>query len=165
MRAGGASSSDDDVKPTPPLKNRKTLSLRRDKKSGKLVSHFDKPVQERPRLATNGNSGKAAVITPLRQESQRAVVEGGADTEDDEIIRWQKRVARAEYERTQNTRERWSELYGDGDEHHFAVEATDDLAPLLAPNTGAEGRAETHGRRTAFYSFWDSILLDLGAKK
>lgn len=158
MHQGSASSSDGNFKPTPPLKDRKTLSLTRDKKSGKLVSHLDKAVQERPRLATNNSSGKATVITPARQESQRAVIEGRVDPKDDKITRWQQDVARAEYDRS-----RESDLYGDDDEYYFAMEAANDLAPLLAPNTEAFGCAQE--RRTAFYGFWDDILPDLGGGK
>jgi hypothetical protein len=153
MRASGFASSDDEVKPIPPLKDRKTLSLRRDK-SGKLVSHFDKPIQKGPRLATNGGSSKAIVITPMRQESQRAVVEDGGDADDVYITRWQRRVAKAEYERTQNPKERWSKY---GNAHNFTVEAEHDLAPLL-PNKGDGGPLKNHKRRTAFYSFWDDLL-------
>jgi hypothetical protein len=148
------SSSSSDVKPTPPLKDCRTLSLRRDKKSGQLVSHLDKPRQKDGlRLVKNGNSNKPTVVTPLRQESQRWVVES-ADEYDDKVTRWQRK---AQDDRTHDKLERWSNLYGNGHARDFAGGEDDDLAPLIPPKDTEYSRKPVN-RTTTFYGFWDDLL-------
>lgn len=156
-------SSDDEVKPIPPLKDRKILALKRDEKNGgRLVSHSNNQMEEVPRISIKKSANKTTLVTPLRQESQRAViVEDGI--EDEDVVRMRRRE-KAEYDRIQNTFERLSKTYGSGDEHHFAVETEDDLTPLLAPST-EERRPNTLARRTAFYGFWDDLMPEFAAKK
>jgi len=166
MRSSSSSSSD--VKPTPPLKDRRTLSLRRDKTNGQLVSHLDIPRQkEGLRLAKNGSPHKPTIVTPvpLRQELQRCVVESG-DECDDKVTRWQ-RKAEHDRDRVQDQLERWSKLYGSGNGHagDFAGEEDeeDDLTPLILSKDSGNSLKPTQ-RTTTFYGFWDELLQGHGKK-
>jgi hypothetical protein len=168
--SGSSYSHDDEFKPTPPLKDKKTFSINRKEVPSKCVFHTGADERgERPKLPLKDiplKSGlrlasanfRPIVVEPQRQDSQKAKVEG-VEGDNDRYTNWQTRSMKFEYDRAQKAFARWSACYENGDFDSFEE---DELAPLIGRRTLLA--KDSFKRHSSFYKFWDEILNDRGSE-
>jgi hypothetical protein len=134
---------EDDIKPTPPLKDAKTLSMRK-KQEPQHYFQVEKDSLENVRSTiVLKDMGSRPIFNPVlvRQFSQRAQVEG----DEDGLTHSQKMV------------ERWSTNIEDNG-HAYAYAEEGDTAILLRRKINALEKAGS--RDTNFYCFYDDVFDD-----
>jgi len=145
--------SDDEVKPTPPLKDRNTLLLRNQVDGSKLVYQINQQDEYHQKLQAKTKSNRPEILepTPQRPISQRAIFdyesdsesESESESEEENHRNWQTRSMKDEFEKSQKLFSRWSSALGE--DVGFQEET-----PLVG-----KGQVE---RDSHFYDFYDDLL-------
>jgi hypothetical protein len=144
----------DDIRPTPPLKDRKTLSMRRE---GDLQHHFqvdtDSADHKRPPPAPLKDMEYQPNFEPIpsRQFSETAQVED----DDERYLNWKTSFQRDELEKTQSMFEHWSLSFENDD---LGNGKEDDKVPSIKRRPKA--KKEDLKRDTNFYRFYGDVLED-----
>jgi hypothetical protein len=171
---GEPESDEEEIKPTPPLKDRRTLSMRKEGSERKFAFHAEGeegdqrprvPVKDTLKLASAESKLKIVkpIPTPMKHSQQVSVEEDDVEeedveeenVEDEKFRRWQTKSMRADFEKTQKMFERWSCYYGNEDFAKF--EEKSDLTPLIEGEREAEDVVKRH---SSFYGFWTELLND-----
>jgi hypothetical protein len=147
---------DDDIKPTPPLKDRNTLSMRRERDTQhcfQIATNGLELDDEKPPVPLK-DMGLRPIFNPVpsRQFSQKAEI---VDEDDERYLNWQTASQRDGLEKTQGMFERWSTSFENEDQ---GMRKEGDKAPLIE-RTG-KGRKKDVSRDTNFYRFYDDVLGD-----
>jgi hypothetical protein len=147
---------DDDIKPTPPLKDRNTLSMRRERDTQHYFQNATNRLElddEKPPVPLK-DMGLRPIFNPVpsRQFSQKAEI---VDGDDERYLNWQTASQQDEFEKTQGMFERWSTSFENEDR---GMHKEGDKAPLIE-RTG-KGKKKEASRDTNFYYFYDDVLGD-----
>jgi hypothetical protein len=152
-----------EIKPTPPLKNKRRLSMtgKSDSRKAALQIDCEETEDQRPRVPVKDEIKLSSVrhIRPKiiisvcsRHDSQKAVVEG-VHEEDLTHGGWATELMEAEYDRTQRQYTSLSSTYVSDETR--GSEGETDTATLVAE--------EPMKRQSSFYSFWVGVLDDYEA--
>jgi hypothetical protein len=143
--------SAEEIKPTPPSKDRETLLL-------KGNSHEHQPV------LCNANNKDLPPIpheveiiepTPQRRSTHALLNNDGSD--DERFRRWQSKELKAEFEKSRKQFPVWAQAYENEDYLVYNRGKKEGQTPLVA--AGEEPKREgPDERNTNFYKFWDEIL-------
>lgn len=169
-----SSSDENDIKPTPPLKDFHILSARTTQEVSakrKSLCHSSPKQQEARQLHLKHELKMIAtdsypqVHSPAsRHISQAAIVEG----RDDERFRsWQTPAMREKYERTRSSHTSWSDWFEtDGSEGSCRQnESSSSSSSSLACGREEVRPGTAPSRGTNFYGFYDGILKDHGVEE
>jgi hypothetical protein len=146
---------EDEVRPTPPLKDRKPLSMRRGRDLQRLF-HVDTNNLDNERAPVPlKDMGSRPIFNaaPSRKFSQEAQIEDG---DEEKYLNWKTSSQREEFEKTQSTFKRWS-LSLENDDLEKGQE--EDKMPLIE-GKGKVRAKKNSSRDTNFYRFYDDVLED-----
>ncbi|CZR57998.1 uncharacterized protein PAC_07888 [Phialocephala subalpina] len=170
--------SEEEIKPTPPLKDQKTLSIRKSNDRNYLLHVPDDdddewederpitPIKDDIRLARVDAGSKPSIssVSP-RIFSQRAEIEEEEDSDAETVKRWNSGPFAPVPKESKNLFEKWSAVYQNGDYRQFQAEDRTPLIPTaqkrspgmqkLSPNAHQKS-----ARDSSFYDFWGELLED-----
>ncbi|ESZ98807.1 hypothetical protein SBOR_0806 [Sclerotinia borealis F-4128] len=168
-----ANFGDDDIAPTPPLKDRHVTSMRDMLASTPPDFHPDADASYRPPLPAKDTfhvskveNSRPRIVNPLpvRQESQRLVYGGMSDSPRDIEIgfpEWQTHSLEVEGAETERMFKRWSENYRGGVKGMGEGKEKEDGEGGVTGEGKEKEREREDGespRNSTFYDFWADIL-------
>jgi hypothetical protein len=150
----------DDIRPTPPLKDHKLLSMRRERDPQRVFQVGTRSSDdEKPPPVPVKDMGSRPIFnpTPPRQYSQSARVEEEGDDEEEWYLNWKTSSQRDEFEKTQSMFGRWSLNFENDDPGKKTEEGE---APLIEGKGRRNEKKKDLSRDTNFYGFYDDVLED-----
>ncbi|KAF8862900.1 hypothetical protein BDZ45DRAFT_738893 [Acephala macrosclerotiorum] len=172
------SEDEDEIKPTPPLKDRKTLSMRKSPDRNYLLhvpayaneewedERPTTPVKGSIRLeSVNARSEPSDSSVSPRIFSQQAEIEDQEDSDAETVKRWNSGPFKPISKENKNLFEKWSAVYQNGDYRQFQAEDGTPLIPIAQKRSPAMRKLSPNAhqkslRDSSFYDFWGELLGD-----
>ena len=168
-----SSDEEDEIKPTPPLKDMQLLALKTAKTTEEVGAKctstsypsLDGRERQKPEdsvkaeLKMTGADHYPRMIKPAqKQKSYEAIVDYESD--DDRYRSWQTPEMRAEYERTKSLFRKWPDCYEKNAFESFENEGR----PAPAVTGGGVAPGTDKSTCSGFYGFYDELLSEHGAE-